>query len=137
MTGWLIDKSALVRIQESPDGRLWADRTDSGHGRVSTLTRLEIGYSARSAADLDLIRTTTPYGSLATECLTPVIERRAVAVQQALAAIGHHRAPSVPDLMIAATAELAGLTVLHRDKGFEIIARVTGQPVERLRMPDD
>ena len=27
---------------------------------------------------------------------------------------------------------LAGLTVLHLDKDFEIIADITGQPVERL-----
>jgi len=38
----------------------------------------------------------------------------------------------IPDLIIAATAELAGLTVLHLDKDFEIIAEVTGQPTERL-----
>jgi predicted nucleic acid-binding protein len=49
-----------------------------------------------------------------------------------LADRGQHRAPSIPDLIIAATAELAGLTVLHLDKDFEIIAAVTGQPVELL-----
>ena len=49
-----------------------------------------------------------------------------------LADRGQHRAPSIPDLIIAATAELAGLTVLHLDKDFEVIAQVTGQPVERL-----
>jgi predicted nucleic acid-binding protein len=49
-----------------------------------------------------------------------------------LADRGQHRAPSIPDLIIAATAELAGLTVLHLDKDFEVIASVTGQPVERL-----
>jgi predicted nucleic acid-binding protein len=38
----------------------------------------------------------------------------------------------VPDLLIAATAELAGLIVLHLDKDFELIADVTGQPLERL-----
>jgi hypothetical protein len=27
---------------------------------------------------------------------------------------------------------LAGLTVLHQDKGFELVADITGQPVERL-----
>jgi len=32
---------------------------------------------------------------------------------------GQHPAPSVPDLLIAATAELSGLTVLHLDKDFE------------------
>lgn len=49
-----------------------------------------------------------------------------------LADRGQHRAPSLPDLIIAATAELAGLTVLHLDKDFEVIAEVTGQPVEHL-----
>ena len=52
-----------------------------------------------------------------------------------LADAGQHRAPSVPDLLVAATAELAGLTVLHVDKHFELIARVTGQPLERLAVP--
>ena len=49
-----------------------------------------------------------------------------------LAERGQHRAPSVPDLLIAATAELADLTVLHLDKDFDLIADVTGQPVQRL-----
>jgi predicted nucleic acid-binding protein len=35
-------------------------------------------------------------------------------------------------VLIAAAAELAGLTVLHVDKDFEIIAAITGQPLERL-----
>jgi predicted nucleic acid-binding protein len=38
----------------------------------------------------------------------------------------------VSDLLVAATAELSGLTVLHVDKDFELIASVTGQGVERL-----
>lgn len=66
------------------------------------------------------------------EHLTPPIEDRAVAVQQALADVGHHRAPSISDLLIAATAEVSRLTVLHVDKDFDLIAGVTGQPVERL-----
>ena len=66
------------------------------------------------------------------EYLTPAIEDRAVEVLTLLADRGQHRAPSLPDLIIAATAELAGLTVLHLDKDFEIIADITGQPVERL-----
>jgi predicted nucleic acid-binding protein len=66
------------------------------------------------------------------EYLTPAIEDRAVEVLALLAEHGHHRAPSIPDLIIAATAELAGLTVLHLDKDFELIAGITGQPAERL-----
>jgi len=41
-------------------------------------------------------------------------------------------ASAYPDLIIVATAEVAGLTVLHLDKNFATIAEVTGQPVERL-----
>jgi len=66
------------------------------------------------------------------EYLTPRIEDRALELQLMLAERGQHRAPSIPDLLIAATAELAELTVLHVDKDFELIADITGQPVERL-----
>jgi len=37
-------------------------------------------------------------------------------------------------LIIAATAELNGLTVLHLDRDFEVIGQVTGQSVEQLSM---
>ena len=73
-----------------------------------------------------------PLSAMPVEYLTPTIEDRAVAVQLLLAEQGHHRAVSVPDLIVAATAELAGLTVLHVDKDFDLIAEVTGQAVERL-----
>jgi predicted nucleic acid-binding protein len=66
------------------------------------------------------------------EHLTPAMEDRAVDVQLDLAERGHHRVASIPDLLVAATAELARLTVLHVDKDFDLIAGVTGQPVERL-----
>jgi len=68
------------------------------------------------------------------EYLTPPVEDRAVDVQGLLAERGQHRAPSVPDLLLAAAAELADLSVLHVDKDFELIAGVTGQPLERLRL---
>lgn len=56
-------------------------------------------------------------------------------VQDLLAERGYHRAVSVPDLVIAATAELAGLTVLHVDKDYDLIAEITLQPIEQLKMP--
>ena len=57
---------------------------------------------------------------------------RALDICQALADQGGslHRAPSMPDAMIAVAAERAGLTVLHYDKDFDLIAGVTGQPCE-------
>ncbi|MEZ5260702.1 MAG: hypothetical protein R2755_02750 [Acidimicrobiales bacterium] len=41
------------------------------------------------------------------EHLDPAIEARAVELQMLLADQGQHRAPSIPDLLIAATAEAA------------------------------
>ena len=38
----------------------------------------------------------------------------------------------MPDLLIAAAAELAGFTVLHRDENDELIGAITGQHYERL-----
>jgi len=132
VTTWLIDKSALVRLGTSDDAAAWATRIERGLVRISTLTRLEVGFSARSAADLRGSIRRPPLSEMPVEYLTPAIEDRAVAVQLALAERGLHRAPSIPDLLIAATAELAGLTVLHVDKDFELIAEVTDQPQQRL-----
>ncbi len=132
MTTWLIDKSALVRLAASPDAAEWAGRSERGLVRVTTVTRLEAGYSARSGPELRAGWRQPPLSSMPVEYLTPAIEDRAVDVLTLLADRGQHRVPSLPDLIIAATAELAGLTVLHLDKDFEVIAQVTGQPVERL-----
>ncbi len=132
MTTWLIDKSALVRLAASPDAATWATRIQRGLVRISTVTRLEVGFSARSADELRLSTAKPPLASMPVEYLTPKIEDRAVAVQLALVDLGQHRAPSIPDILIAATAESVGLTVLHLDKDFEIIAKVTGQSIERL-----
>ena len=133
MTDWLIDKSALVRLGASPDAGEWASRIERGLVRITTVTRLEVGYSARSGTDLRAGMTRPPLASMPVEYLTPAIEDRAVEVLTLLADRGQHRAPSIPDLIIAAAAELAGLTVLHLDKDFDLIAGITGQPLERLR----
>ena len=55
---------------------------------------------------------------------------RAIEVQGLLADRGQHRAAGIPDLVIAAAAERAQLTVLHYDADFELIATVTEQPTE-------
>ena len=132
VAGWLIDKSALVRLAASPDVEDWAARIERGLVRISAVTRLEIGYSARPASQARSVFRTPPISSMPVEYLTPAIEDRALEVQLTLAGEGKHRAPSIPDLIIAAAAELVGLVVLHVDKDFELIAQLTGQPVERL-----
>lgn len=133
VTEWLIDKSALVRLAESLDAALWAERIERGTVRITTVTRLEVGYSARTATDARSLVATPPVSAMPVEYLTPAVEDRAVEVQLLLAGQGQHRAPSIPDILIAAAAELAGLTVLHVDKDFDLIASITGQATERLR----
>ncbi len=51
-------------------------------------------------------------------------------VHRELARTSRHRHFRLPDLIIAATAEHAGATVLHYDTGYDRIAAVTGQPTE-------
>ena len=99
---------------------------------MTTVTRLEIGYPARSEADARSAFTTPPVSAMPVEYLTAAIEGRALQVQSMLAVKAQHRAPSIPELLVAAAAELARLTVLHMDKDFDLIAGITGQPMERL-----
>ena len=132
VTPWLIDKSALVRLAGHPAQALWADRVNRGLVRISTVTRLEVGFSARNGEQVRADAQRAPLALMPVEYLTPAIEDRAVEVQTLLADRGHHRAPSIPDLLIAATAELAGLTVLAHDKDFALITQITGQRIDNL-----
>ncbi len=133
-TSWLIDKSALVRLGSSPDADDWANRIERGLVTISTVTLLEAGYSARSAVELARALGSPPLAAMPVEYLAPAVEDRAVEVQRLLAERGQHRAPSIPDLLIAAAAELNQRTVLHLDKDFDLIAELTSQPIDRLRV---
>lgn len=129
---WLIDKSALVRLGASPEAEEWARRIERGLVHISTVTLLEVGYSARTGQDMARALRTAPLSAMPVEHSTPAIEDRALEVQRLLAERGQHRAPSIPDLLIAATAEVSDRIVLHVDKDFELIAALTSQPLERL-----
>lgn len=129
---WLIDKSALARLGIVAGRGEWDRRIERGLVRIATVTLLEVGYSARSADEHTSAVDSPPIALMPVEYLTPAAEDRTMQVQRLLAARGQHRAPSVPDLMIAAIAERAHLIVLHTDKDFELIAAITGQPTERL-----
>jgi predicted nucleic acid-binding protein len=70
--------------------------------------------------------------------LVPITQadfERAIEVQGQLAERGLHRAVAIPDLLIAAVAERAGLVVLHYDRDYERIAGCTGQPQEWVAEP--
>jgi predicted nucleic acid-binding protein len=55
---------------------------------------------------------------------------RALEVHRRLAAGSQHRHFRLPDLIIAATAETHGATVLHYDADYDRIAAITNQPTE-------
>jgi predicted nucleic acid-binding protein len=61
--------------------------------------------------------------------VTPRAEERAREVQLELIRRGRHRAVGIPDLLVAAVAEIERLTVLRYDADFELVASITGQPV--------
>ncbi|WP_293699060.1 PIN domain nuclease [uncultured Agrococcus sp.] len=130
--GWLIDKSALARLTLTRESDLWQDRITRGMVHISPLTLLEVGFSARSETDWVSLQHEPPITDMPVEAVVPRAEARALEVQRLLARRGTHRGPGPADLLIAAAAEETGLTVLHVDKDFELIAEVTGQPMERL-----
>ena len=79
-----------------------------------------------------IVDLTTPFREKHPGVSFSVLSRNSVEVQTLLADRGHHRGPSIPDLIIAATAEFTGLTILHVDKDFDTISALTGQPTIRL-----
>jgi predicted nucleic acid-binding protein len=85
VTAWLIDKSALVRLAASPDAAEWASRIERGLVRITTVTRLEVGYSARTGTELRTGLRQPPLASMPVEYLTPAIEDRALEVLSLLA----------------------------------------------------
>lgn len=126
---WLIDKSAFYRLRRREVAEIMFPQIAAGLAGVSIVTELEMGFSARSLADYRETR------SGLVDLLLPVAlpyraEARAREVQASLVERGTDRAVGVADLLIAATAELEGLTVWHYDSDFDVIAEVTGQPTE-------
>ena len=107
----------------------WDQAAAAGLIAVCPITELEYFYSARSAADRD--RGIADMRALF--LWAPVDDRaydRAWEVQGQLTTRGMHRSAGPVDLVIAATAELQGLTLLHRDHDFDCIATVTGQAMQ-------
>ena len=126
----LVDNSALGRLRTKPSvaARLEPLILD-GLAATCTVTELEQLFSARSGDEHREWRE-----EIALRFVRVAIDQRtldrAVEVQGLLAEKAQHRAASIPDLVVAAAAERAELTVLHYDADFELIATVTGQPTE-------
>lgn len=123
---FLIDKSALARRQTRAEVREVLDPLLFEEAVATCgVVDLEVLYSASSPRDYrGTVRTLRglPRVPIDEECV-----ERALEVQALLAERSQHRAVKLPDLLAAACAERAGLSVLHYDADFERIAEVTGQ----------
>lgn len=131
---FLIDTSGLFRILQQEHRSDWSDFMAAGVIAVCPVVELEFLFSARSLADrlhkqrlLHEVFSWVPMSDRAYE--------RAEHVQQLLTERGSHRSAGPVDLLIAATAERAGLTLLCDDRDFDTVAAVTGQPVRRVATP--
>jgi predicted nucleic acid-binding protein len=125
---YLIDKSALARMPLEPVRRRLAPIIEAGEAATCAVVDLEVLFSARNHEEHQKIRQRRALAYLSVP-FTEEILQRAIEVQGELAKTGHHRVP-IPDLLIAASAESAGLAVLHYDADFDLIAAVTRQPME-------
>lgn len=125
---YLADKSALARAHLRPVGDRLERLFVGGEIATCGIVDLELLFSARSTKDY--LAMLADRRSLRRAEVGEAGIERAVEVQTALARKGQHRGVTIPDLLIAAAAEAAGLSVLHYDADFELIAEVTGQPSE-------
>jgi predicted nucleic acid-binding protein len=125
---YLADKSALARMAHAAVAERLAPLISDGQVAIAGMIALELLYSARNREELRAVRAEQTL-SLAR---VPTEEQdfdHAADIMDLLAARGQHRRP-IPNLLIAAMAKRAGLTVLHHDADFDLIAAVTGQPTE-------
>ncbi|HET6531124.1 MAG TPA: PIN domain nuclease [Actinoplanes sp.] len=134
-TGYLVDTSAVARLSRQPKLReVWREQIGAGRLAICSITELEILFSARSPAHRDELRSVLreAYGWVASP---DRVFERSLDVQAALTDRGTHRSAGPVDLLVAATAEAHGLTLLHYDADFTTIAEVTGQPARWVAEP--
>ena len=125
---FLADTSALARLHHDDVAARVTPMFIGGRIATCATIDLEVLVTARSAEEHEEMwfdRQLLPRAPI-----TEAVLDRAVEIQGALAATGRHRGLSTTDLVTAAAAEQMGLTVLHYDHDFDLIAEVTGQPTE-------
>jgi predicted nucleic acid-binding protein len=125
----LADTSALGRLRHPPVAAALVPLIDTGLVATCGVIEFELGWATRSSAELDQLRADRDLGY---EWLATHDEdwRRALEVQATLWHSGRMRAVGLPDLLIAAVAERERVTVLHYDSDYDLIAQVTGQPMQ-------
>ncbi|MFI7141992.1 PIN domain nuclease [Streptomyces massasporeus] len=130
---YLIDKSALARWTKPNVKHVLKPLHERYLLAVCQPTEYEMIHSARDSSEATRISTWLhAFDYLHADDRAFA---RALEVQRHALNAGFHRALSLPDLLIAATAELHQRTVLHYDGDFDMIASLTGQPTEWVVPP--
>lgn len=120
----LVDTSVLKRLGNTDVRRVLEPMASDGRLGRPTICDLEVGYSARTATEWDLLLgALDAFGAVDT---TAAHVRRALQVQRLLVRQSQ-RGRKIPDLLVAAAAEQLDVAVLHYDGDFDLIASVTGQ----------
>lgn len=122
---YLADTSVFARLAKPPVHAVFAPLAAEGGIGICPPVAFELGYSARNRSDYETVT-----GLLLAFTRIPATDgdhRRAGEVQAALALGGMHRSLSLVDALVAAIAEARGLTILHYDSDFEVVAGITGQ----------
>jgi hypothetical protein len=129
MPTYLADQSALMHMKDPHVAAKLAPLIMDGEIATCGVVELEVLYSARSERDLAATRAERA-AAFPRIAMSENDFLRAEDVITQLARRGHHRAVSLPDLLIAAVAERSQLVVVHYDSDYDAIAAVTGQRVE-------
>ena len=126
---YLADTSTLARLHRPAVAAVLVPLIEAGVVATCGVIEFELGWATRSSTEFDELRADRDAGY---EWLATHDEdwRRALEVQASLWRSGHMRAAGLPDLLVAALAERERVTVLHYDGDYDLIAQVTGQPMQ-------
>jgi predicted nucleic acid-binding protein len=129
VASYLADTSALAPLRHQPVAAVFGPLIEAGLVATCGVIEFELGWASKTPADFDQVRADRRAGY---EWLATHDEDggRALDVQGALWRSGQIRAVGFPDLLVAAVAEREGVTVLHYDADYDLIANVTGQPMQ-------
>jgi predicted nucleic acid-binding protein len=123
----LLDTSVISRLGAEPVRAVVDPLAHAGRLGRAGITDLEVGYGSRNAREWDRDMADLAVFELVETTANHL--RRARQIQRILASRSQ-RGRKIPDLLIAAAAEEAGLTLLHYDGDFDLIAKATGQPCQ-------
>jgi predicted nucleic acid-binding protein len=125
---YLADKSALTRRETRPQVREIVEPLLLA-GQIATCGIVDLELLLCATSSVVYAELASALRALPRVPVTEAVVDRALEVQALLAEDSQHRAVPLPDLLVAACAETAGLIVLHYDADFERIAAITTQPV--------